>query len=162
MGFRITIFIISILIWIMLTFSIEIHDLAVGFAASALCAFYFGKISGCRVNKAVQIHRYLWFLYFVPVFVYYCIKANIFMAYRVLNPKLPIRPGIVKIKTTLNSGIAKAFLANAITLTPGTMTVDMIGEDLYIHWIYVSTADQSEKKSVICEKFEYILRRIFE
>jgi multicomponent Na+:H+ antiporter subunit E len=162
MGFRITIFIISILIWMMLTFSIAIQDLVVGLAASAFCAFYFGRISGCRVNKAVQIHRYLWFLYFVPVFVYYCIKANMCMAYRVLHPRLPIRPGIVKIKTTLNSGIAKAFLANAITLTPGTMTVDIIGDDLYIHWIYVSTTDQSEKKSAICEKFENILRRVFE
>ena len=39
----------------------------------------------------------------------------------------------MKVKTTLSSEMAKTFLANSITLTPGTLTVDVDGQDLYIH-----------------------------
>ena len=61
------------------------------------------------------------------------------MAYRVLNPYLPIKPGIVRIKTSLTSEFAKTILANSITLTPGTLTVEVDGEDFYVHWINVSS-----------------------
>jgi multicomponent Na+:H+ antiporter subunit E len=93
-----------------------------------------------------------------------CIKANIDVAYRVVHPDLPIKPGIVKIKTNLKSDVALTFLANSITLTPGTMCVDIDKEKgiLYIHWIYVRDDRLEEATSLIAGKFEKILKRIFE
>jgi len=74
-------------------------------------------------------------------------KANVDVAYRVITGK--IRPGIVRIDSGLKGSLAQAMLANSITLTPGTLTVDVddSGETgvYYIHWINVTDEDPSEE-----------------
>ena len=76
---------------------------------------------------------------------------------------MPIRPGIVKIKTSLTSESAITALANSITLTPGTLTVDLTDDGtLYVHWINVRSDDVDEATRMIARKFEYFLERIFE
>lgn len=84
------------------------------------------------------------------------------MAYRVLHPDMPIRPGIVKVKLGLKSDIARAMLANSITMTPGTISVDIVDEYLFIHWIYVSSLDPQEYHFRIAGKFENYIKRIFD
>ena len=79
----------------------------------------------------------------------------------VLHPAMPIRPGVVVIKTRLTSDIAKMILANSITLTPGTFTLDVVGDRLLIHWINVRTDDMDEASRLIGEKFERYLRVVF-
>jgi multicomponent Na+:H+ antiporter subunit E len=59
------------------------------------------------------------------------IIANIQVAKIVLSPKMPISPGIVTFKTKLKSPLARTLLANSITLTPGTLTID-VDEDIYV------------------------------
>ena len=106
--------------------------------------------------------RLFWLLVYIPYFAYFCLKANLDVAYRVVHPDMPIRPGIVKVSTELKTKLAKTFLANSITLTPGTLTVDIAGPDLYVHWIYVQTDDPAEQTRRIVKRFEVLLRRIFE
>ena len=107
--------------------------------------------------------RVFWFLVYVPVFSYYMVKANIDVLYRVLHPQMPIRPGIVKIKTSLKSDSAITALANSITLTPGTLTIDLTEDGyLYIHWIYVKSDDMEQATRQIAGPFEWFIRRIFE
>ena len=74
---------------------------------------------------------------------------------------MPIKPGIVIIKTGLKSDIAKMILANSITLTPGTFTLDIVDDTLLIHWINVRTENIAEATEIIGEKFEKYLRVIF-
>lgn len=107
--------------------------------------------------------RILWFLYYILLFMWLCLKANLDVAYRVLHPKLPINPGIVKVKTNLKSPIARVALANSITLTPGTLSIDITDDGyLYIHWIYVISDDVEVATENIVSQFERILSRIFE
>jgi multicomponent Na+:H+ antiporter subunit E len=109
--------------------------------------------------------RLAWFVYYIAVFLWECVKANIDVAYRVIHPAVPIRPGTVRVKTSLKSDIALTFLASSITLTPGTTTVDIDREAgmIYIHWLYVKGYYDKEKMSLpVVRKFEDILRRIFE
>jgi multicomponent Na+:H+ antiporter subunit E len=117
-----------------------------------------------RPHVFKSIKRYFWFLYYIPLFIWECIKANIDVAYRVAHPDLPINPGIVKVKTTLKSDTGLTFLANSITLTPGTMSVDIDPEFgfLYIHWINVKDKDIQKATEIIVKPFEDVLRRIFE
>jgi multicomponent Na+:H+ antiporter subunit E len=76
---------------------------------------------------------------------------------------MPIHPGIVKIKTSLKSDSAITALANSITLTPGTLTVDVTDDGyLYVHWINVKATDTDEASKLIAQKFEYFIERIFE
>ena len=95
------------------------------------------------------------------VFLYELIKSNFDVASRVVNPKLPINPGIVKVKTKLKSKLGRIMLANSITLTPGTLTVETKGEYYYIHWIDVSAKNIQEATDEIVSKFEKYLEVIF-
>jgi multicomponent Na+:H+ antiporter subunit E len=75
---------------------------------------------------------------------------------------MPLKPGIVKVKTTLKSDIAKTFLANSITMTPGTMSVDVVDDILYIHWIWVHEEDIEKATKIIVGPFEKYIANIFD
>ena len=89
--------------------------------------------------------RILYAILYIPIFFYECFKANLDVAYRVVHPKMPIKPGIVAIRTSLKSDVGKLLLANSITLTPGTLTVDISGDYLFIHWINVKSSGSRQR-----------------
>lgn len=84
---------------------------------------------------------------FLP-FLWGMIKANFDVAFRVITGR--IHPGIVRVDSGLKGSLAQAMLANSITLTPGTLTVDVddSGETgiFYVHWINVTDENPPEKK----------------
>jgi multicomponent Na+:H+ antiporter subunit E len=85
------------------------------------------------------------------------IKANIRIAAIVLHPKLPINPSLKKGKTGLSSPFGKLFLSSSVTLTPGTLTVDVNKDEFSIHC--VSSTQSAEK---IMAPFEKFIKRITE
>lgn len=99
---------------------------------------------------------------YIFVFSWECLKANLDVAYRVLHPDLPIKPGIVKVKTNLKTHVARTTLANSITMTPGTLTVDIIDDYFYVHWIYVKSTDPAKYAEDISGRFEKYIKKIFE
>ncbi|MFC1510986.1 Na+/H+ antiporter subunit E [Candidatus Margulisiibacteriota bacterium] len=159
---RIFVFLISMAAWLVLTWSREPGSLVVGLIASLIVALVFGKMLRLNLGKAFSPMRYFWFVVYVLVLAWEMIKANLDVAYRVLHPELPINPGIVKIKTNLTNELAQTMLANSITLTPGTMSVDLIGANLYIHWINVREKEVEAASQAIAGRFEKILARVFE
>lgn len=161
---RIVLFLLAFLIWLFLTWPLDAGHFIVGIIVSGFVAFFIGDMFVKRPHHFVHLTRYLWFLYYIPLFVWECIKANIDVAFRVAHPDLPINPGIVKVKTALKSDTGLTFLANSITLTPGTMSVDIDPENgyLYIHWIDVKDKDIQRATEIIVKNFEDVLKRIFE
>lgn len=161
---RIILFIVGFILWMFLGWPPDLQHALAGAPIAAFIAFLTAGLFTRRATRLTRISRYLWFLYYVPVFFWECFKANIDVALRVLNPGMPIKPGIVKIKTSLRSDTALSFLANTITLTPGTFCVDIKPDEgiLYIHWIYVESTDTERATQLIAGKFEKILKRIFE
>ena len=61
------------------------------------------------------------------------LKSNIDVCKRILNPTLPINPQLVKVKSTQASNLAKVIYANSITLTPGTISIDLDGPEIEVH-----------------------------
>jgi len=159
---RIILFIVAFTLWLLLAWTLNWQHLLVGCIAAFLVAFLFGNVFVQEPKKCLQIKRWFWFLCYLSLFIWECIKANLDVAYRVLHPAMPIKPGIVKVRTSLKSTIAKTFLANSITMTPGTLSVDIDGEHLYIHWIYVQAEEVEEASRAIVRKFEKLLARIFD
>lgn len=155
-------FLIGYGLWLLLTLSINLDHLIAGGIVVLLGTIFFGGYFTDRPYKFLQVHRIFWFVVYIPYFIWCMIKANIDVAYRALHPERPIKPGIVKIRTNLKTDIAKVFLANSITLTPGTMTCEIDGEYLYIHWIYVQSDEIDMASRIIASPFEGFLRRIFE
>ena len=112
--------------------------------------------------KNFSLRRLYYGFLYVFVFLWEMVKANVDVALRVINPKIPINPGIVEVPTKLKTNAAKLALANSITLTPGTLSVDVIDDKLYIHWIYVKTQDPAKTAAEISAVFEKYIKEIFE
>lgn len=149
------------LIWIVAT-GVSIQEIVVGGIASIIvAAIIYKQVSySFRADSIIKIFKFV-FIY-IPIFIYQMILSNLDVAYRVLSPSLPINPGFVKIKTSLKGEIGKLALANSITLTPGTLTLDVDDENIYIHWIDVKGNGSKEYQKNISQTFEKVLGGIFE
>ena len=67
--------------------------------------------------------------------------ANIDVARRVLSPRLPISPRLIKVRASQRGELARVIYANSITLTPGTVSVDMEGDEITVHALSKEAAD---------------------
>jgi len=165
---RLIYFIVALIIWILGAWpfvdgKIDLQVMIAGIIASLIVAFLFHEILPKEHRVFISPIRIFWLLVYVPVFFYYVIKANFDVVYRALHPKMPIRPGIVKIKTTMKTESGITALANSITLTPGTLTVDLTDDGfLYVHWINVKSDDIEQATKFIARRFEWFLQKIFE
>jgi multicomponent Na+:H+ antiporter subunit E len=165
---RLIYFVLAFVVWVMLTWpfvdgKIDIQVTIAGLVASAIVACLFHEILPKEHHVFLSPVRIFWLLVYLPVYFYYVVQANLDVVYRALHPKMPIRPGIVKIKTNLKTESGITALANSITLTPGTLTVDVTDDGfLYVHWIYVKSDDVEEATKLISQNFEWFLKRIFE
>jgi len=165
---RLVYFILAFIIWVILTWpfvdgKVDIEVVIAGLIASAIVAVLFHEMLPKEHHVFISPVRIFWFLVYIPVFFYYVIKANFDVVYRALHPKMPIRPGIVKIKTNLKTESGITALANSITLTPGTLTVDLTDDGyLYVHWINVKSDDIEQATKFIAQRFEWFLQKIFE
>ncbi|MBQ4425449.1 MAG: Na+/H+ antiporter subunit E [Lachnospiraceae bacterium] len=105
-------------------------------------------------------------LYCLIIFPWELIKANVDMACRAFAPKKNLKPGIVKIPSALTSEYGLSMLANSITLTPGTITMDIVEENgknwYYIHWINAAEQDAEKAGAAIKGTMEKWIRRIWE
>jgi len=166
---RLGCFILTFVIWLALIWGAtpskvgwDIQDLFAGLFISAAITLFLSEISPVGTARFLNPYRWLWLILYLLRFFVACVHANLDVAYRVLHPEMPIKPGIVKIKTSLQSDLAKTILANSITLTPGTLSVDIDGQDLYIHWINVRSFDPEQQTKIIVGRFEKMLKEIFE
>lgn len=111
--------------------------------------------------RMLQPHRWLLFLfYLVGPFFLAMARANLDVAWRVITGR--IRPGIVRFNPALNTDLGRTLLANSITLTPGTLTVDVDDDsgDFYVHWINVR--NEEPRPDEVCGPFPTWARRIAE
>jgi len=159
---KIILILFSFAVWVLLTWTLNWQNLIVGGLVSITVGLLFGNLTVSAPAKVFQLQRWFWFIVYIPVFLWEMAKANLDVAYRVLHPKMPINPGIVKVKTKIQSEMGRTFLANSITLTPGTFTVDIKDELLYIHWINVKYQDVDEASKEIVGRFENFLLKIFD
>ena len=161
-------FVIYLVIWCAFIYSPGIQwahfwqEFTVGFFLALIAAGFSYEHLSTKGLSNFSPHRVWWFLKYIPVFIWAMILANFDVAYRVIHPKRPIKPGIVRIRTDLKSPAGKLALANSITLTPGTMTMQIVDDKYYIHWIYVHSEDEEEAGDMIKGKFEKYLKEVFE
>ena len=144
----------------------SLYELLFGAILSLIVGFIARTIFIKDSYRMANPIRWLTFLaYIIGPFFIALAKANIDVAYRVITGK--INPGIVKISPDLKTDLGITLLANSITLTPGTLTVDIDEDknDLYIHWINVkkeAIAKSPVDCKYICSNFHNWIRRIAE
>lgn len=147
-----------LVLWLLLNGSFAPDVVAVGLAVSALIVWAFSDglsfLSGYRFTPVATLG-------FIAFFVKELVKANLAIAALVLRPSLPISPAIVKVRTRLTHPVARLLLANAITLTPGTLTVEIKGEWFYIHWLVAKSTDPEAATQEIVAGFERYLEVMY-
>ena len=123
------------LFWLLLNgsfaFDVVLVGIVVALAISVLFREGLSFLSEYRFTPQSVFATLRYFAFFLKELVI----ANIRLARVVLSPSLPIKPGIVKVRTGLKSKMGRLLLANSITLTPGTLTVALEDEWLYVHWV---------------------------
>jgi len=156
-----SVFIVTFFTWLVLTWTIDPQEVIVGLIVSFAVSLVFKKYYSIKFNRKFIPGLFKFLFVYVPVFIWEMLKANLDVASRVVEPKVRVKPGFVRIKTSLKGDVAKLTLANSITLTPGTITVDIKDDELYIHWIDVKGTDEESKKEFY-GKFERILKGVYE
>ena len=160
-------FVVCFLFWVLLTWSFTVQELAAGAVVSLAVALFSARFF--IHEKAGWFFTPLRFLkllgYWIFLFPVELVKANVDMARRCFTGCTDINPGIVKVPVGLKSDYGQAALANSITLTPGTITMDVAEQEgqtyYYIHWIDV-TASGEEAGEAIKGRLEKGLKGVWE
>jgi multicomponent Na+:H+ antiporter subunit E len=133
-------YLIVLTFWILLSAHFDPFHIGAGVACSAIVAYashdlMFKDTGNHSLTKIVRFIAYL------PWLIYQIVLANIDVAKRALSPSMPIDPQVVTFKTILRSDVARTTLANSITLTPGTVTIDIVDDVFYVHAIAKEPAE---------------------
>jgi multicomponent Na+:H+ antiporter subunit E len=140
-GFLVT-FLVLFVFWLLLSWHFDPEHLLLGLISSILVAYFFGdllrliEVNDLSMRKIILLIRYMVYL------AYSILLANIDVAYRVLHPNMPINPRIVKFRSRLRSDIGRTVLANSITLTPGTITINVEDGTFYVHALSEKSAEE--------------------
>ncbi|NBB89761.1 MAG: hypothetical protein GVY23_00975 [Spirochaetes bacterium] len=149
-----------VLLWVLLAYPASLQELAAAVIVAILVSVGTPGSAGVFSELRLTPRALIMAVAYLGVFTVELIKANLDVAARVVSPSLPIRPGIVKVRTRLRSRLGRLVLANSITLTPGTITVDTDADMFYIHWISVEAEDPEGATRRIVGKFERYLEVI--
>lgn len=127
------------IVWVFLTGSLATINFIFGFVLSFLVLWIVSRNE--RSRKYFRIIPRL--LGFILYFTYALIKANIQVAADVVTPKFYMTPGIVEYPLDAQSNLEITILANVITLTPGTLSLDVSDDRkvLYIHAMYINNKE---------------------
>jgi multicomponent Na+:H+ antiporter subunit E len=121
------------------------NPLILGFGvASCVLVVYLSSRLGIVDREGHPIHLLIRFLTYGPWLVWAIIKANLDVAGRILKPGVPISPQLIKVKAHQKTDLGRVIYANSITLTPGTVSVDVDGEDFLVHAISKEAAADVE------------------
>lgn len=132
--------ILLMLIWVFLSGSYDFYNFSFGFILGFFIISLIGSSNG-KTKYVKILPRVIAFLFY---FIYEVIVANLQVAYEVITPNLYVTPGIIKIPLDVETNLEISLLANLITLTPGTLSIDVSDDKkvLYVHSMYVKDKDE--------------------
>ncbi|OES46506.1 Na+/H+ antiporter subunit E [Domibacillus iocasae] len=156
MAFQILLNVFLAFLWMFLQVSFSAQTFVIGYLLGLLVMLSMRRF----FSSHFYLHRVWAVTYLFLLFLKELIKANIDVIKLVLRPKLNIRPGIFALETELKSDWEVTLLANLITLTPGTLVVDVSADNktLYIHAIDI--ADVGETVDSIKDSFEKAIMEV--
>ena len=160
-------FCLCFLFWVLLTWSFTPQEMIAGavvsLAAALFTSGFFIHDNAFRLANPVRFGALIAYVF---IFLGELVKANLDVARRCFGGCREVSPGIVKVPVELEGDYAQAMLANSITLTPGTITLDIAEQDgktwYYIHWIDVAETDREKAGKIIKGRLEKGIRRIWQ
>ena len=134
-----------LLAWIIFNGNITLEILIFGVVISAMVLLFMCKFMDYSLQKELNVYKKsIYFLAFCVLLLREIVKANLAIIPRILSVEEEMEPVIVKFRTGLKSEFTRMLLANSITLTPGTITVALEGDEYTIHCLDTSLAEGLE------------------
>ncbi|RJX28873.1 MAG: Na+/H+ antiporter subunit E [Dethiobacter sp.] len=126
--------VLLLIFWFLISASLDWQHIFTGILLSISLTLFWDQLTIDEHGKTIVNWRQLKisFRYLIFLFVE-IVKANFVVAAIVLSPKMPISPGLIVLKVTLKKDLSRVLYANSITITPGTITVDLEGDRLLVH-----------------------------
>lgn len=148
-------------VWIAISSSLAIESVATGTVISAAMAYVFARKFEIWRGIRFSPQRFYHFILYTGVFLVELVRANINMMRYVYAPRIDVDPGVVTVKTGLKSPIGRLALANSISLTPGSLVLDISEEGLTVHCLDMRTIDANDPSRIIARLFEKHLEKSF-
>ncbi|MEZ4598238.1 MAG: Na+/H+ antiporter subunit E [Syntrophotaleaceae bacterium] len=149
------------LIWMALTGNFSLGNFFLGFALGSL-ALWISHPTGEGVPLIFYLHKIFLGSRFIAFFLWEILLSALRIAFDVVTPVHHMRPAVLAIPLELESDLGITFLANVITLTPGTLSLDVSDDrkTLYIHAMYVD--DPEKFKRDLKNKFEKPIKELLQ
>lgn len=132
---------IMFVFWFLLSGQLHPILLGMGVISSLLVARWSHDLLIGRVEAAPDLKRVYRLLMYIPWLFWQIMLSNLHVIYLVLHPKMPIVPGIVRFKNDLKTDLGIVILANSITLTPGTVTIEANYDEFIVHSVSTKVAE---------------------
>ena len=126
---------IMFVFWIFLSGEFSFILLLSGVISSLLVSYMSNDLLIGNGDMKLGFIRTIRFIRFLPWLLWQIVLANIDLAIRTLHPKMPINPMLINFKNNLKTDLGMVILANSITLTPGTVTIDVNENEFLVHVI---------------------------
>lgn len=139
-GFRnfLLVFLTMLSFWLLLSGKFDLFHIFAGIVSSLVVALFSGKlILSNPTDRGGIVFEIFRFVHYTIWLIYQIFISGIDVTKRVFKVKMPINPGIIKCRPKLKSDVALTILANSITLTPGTMTLDISDGEIFIHCLAI-------------------------
>ena len=129
---RLAVLLILFAFWLVLSGHYDALHLSLGLVCAALVAVFSYDLLPPEVTSPETLRKAWRCLHYIPWLLYQVVLANLHVVYLVIYPH-KIRPQIIRFKTSLTSDLSKVTLGNSITLTPGTITMEIDDGEFYVH-----------------------------
>ena len=134
-------YLVYFILWIIFNGKITLEICIFGLVIAALVFAFTCKFMDYSIAKEKKVvQRYLRFLEYVVMLVKEIMKANFSVIHMILSEREELEPALVSFRSDMKSPTGRAFLANAITLTPGTITVTLEDSEYLVHCLDKSLA----------------------
>lgn len=127
-------YLLLLIFWIIFNGQFTLEIFTIGLVVCAAIFYFICRFVDYSVKKELLLYKRSIFLlrYFFILFIE-IIKANISTLKLMLSVKREIEPVLVTFKSPLKTDFAKVILANSITMTPGTITISLEGDEYKVH-----------------------------
>jgi multicomponent Na+:H+ antiporter subunit E len=127
-------------VWFVWSGHTEVLLLSLGLV-SCLLVLWLTRRMGIIDAESVPIERIPRLLLYLPWLVWQVVKSNLDVARRILDPRLPIRPLVLRVRAGQRDDLGRVIYANSITLTPGTVSIRVEDDEIEVHALTREAAD---------------------
>ncbi len=134
-------FLLLLLFWVVVA-GTAVPILVLGAVLAAAISWYNRDLTDSLIQDKWYFSgkKVLMLSLYIASLLWQIVLANIDLARIVLHPSLPIQPGVVRFNPGLKTDLSKTLLANSITLTPGTLAIDIQDEEFTVHFLTLASA----------------------